>query len=197
MQATKNNYRNPYSYKLIYIFRINDEVHKGALKIGEATVNYAGSPQELTPSCKVLNDAAHARIKQYTNTAGVKYELLYTEVACYKNSEGKNKAFSDKRVHKVLTNSGIKQAKFASENSGKALAGVALLQNADALYADGKYVDAQKTYAEASKPLADTVLEGRALLGEASSILAIYSVFVVCVHRTYCKQQREDISLRL
>lgn len=63
-------------------------------------------------------------------------------------------------------------AKFASENSGKALAGVALLQNADTLYADGKFADAQKTYAEASKPLADTVLEGRALLGEASSILA-------------------------
>lgn len=63
-------------------------------------------------------------------------------------------------------------AKFAKENSGKALAGVALLQNADTFYADGKFVDAQKTYQEASKPLVGTVLEGRALLGEAMSVCA-------------------------
>ena len=67
---------------------------------------------------------------------------------------------------------GVQSFKMWRKSAREALAGVALLQNADTLYADGKYADAQKTYAEASKPLADTVLEGRVLLGEASSILA-------------------------
>lgn len=63
-------------------------------------------------------------------------------------------------------------AKFAQANAGKTLAGVALLENADTFYADGKFADAQKVYGEASKSLAGTVLEGRALLGEAMSVCA-------------------------
>ncbi len=62
--------------------------------------------------------------------------------------------------------------KFASENSGKTLAGVALLQNADTLYADGKYVESQKAYDNSQKELSGTVLEGRAMLGAAASVLA-------------------------
>ncbi len=62
--------------------------------------------------------------------------------------------------------------KFASENSGKTLAGVALLQNADSLYADGKYSEAQKAYEDSQKTLSGTVLEGRALLGVAASVCA-------------------------
>ena len=83
MKKTTHNYRSPYSYKLIYIFRINDEDHKGALKIGEATINYSGNPKDLTPSCKLLEAAANSRIHQYTNTAGITPQLLYTELAYY------------------------------------------------------------------------------------------------------------------
>ncbi len=63
-------------------------------------------------------------------------------------------------------------AKFAADNSGKTLAGVALLQNADSLYADGKFADAQKIYENSQKTLRGTILEGRALLGAAASICA-------------------------
>lgn len=105
----KYNYTNPFSYKLIYIFRINDDQHSGILKVGDTSINYAGSPDDLTPSCELLNKAAKERINQYTRTAGIKYELLYTELAFYKGSDGKNYAFIDKKLHKVLMNSGIQK----------------------------------------------------------------------------------------
>ena len=105
----KYNYTNPFSYKLIYIFRINDDQHSGILKVGDTSINYAGSPDDLTPSCELLNKAAKERINQYTRTAGIKYELLYTELAFYKGSDGKNYAFIDKKLHKILTNSGIQK----------------------------------------------------------------------------------------
>ena len=105
----KYNYTNPFSYKLIYIFRINDDQHSGILKVGDTSINYAGSPDDLTPSCELLNKAAKESINQYTRTAGIKYELLYTELAFYKGSDGKNYAFIDKKLHKVLTNSGIQK----------------------------------------------------------------------------------------
>lgn len=47
-----------FSYKLIYIFRINDEAHKGLLKIGDATLKTNESIDKLTPNSKLLNLAA-------------------------------------------------------------------------------------------------------------------------------------------
>lgn len=96
--------------KLIYVFRINDEAHKGCLKIGETT-----SDNEdiwgLEPNSKALNRAAKERINQYTQTAGISYDLLYTEVAVYAE-KGTIKAFSDSEVHNVLLRSGIKKKIF-------------------------------------------------------------------------------------
>lgn len=60
-------------------------------------------------------------------------------------------------------------AAFAKEHAGTQLAGLALLQGADAAYASGKYADAQKLYSSASADLGGTVLFGRAKLGEAVS----------------------------
>lgn len=62
MQSQKNRYKNPFGYKLIYVFRINDDAHKDCLKVGDTTVIYEGSPDDLTPNCRILNSAANARI---------------------------------------------------------------------------------------------------------------------------------------
>ena len=100
--------------KLIYVFRINDDAHTGCLKIGEATSddeNIWG----LEPNSKALNKAAKKRIDQYTQTAGIAYELLYTELCVY-NDKGGLKSFSDHEVHKVLTRSGIKKKIFDTKN---------------------------------------------------------------------------------
>lgn len=114
MSTQKNRYEDPYSYKLIYVFRINDKDHEGCLKVGDTTVLYERDPSELTPSCQILNAAANDRINQYTNTAGVHYDLLYTELAYFKTDKGEGKSFTDKVVHRVLLDSGIKKKKITN-----------------------------------------------------------------------------------
>lgn len=99
--------------KLIYVFRINDAAHRGCLKIGEATCedeNVFG----LSPNSKVLNEAARKRINQYTQTAGIAYDLLYTELTVY--NRGGLRSFNDKEVHNVLERSGIKKKVFDTVN---------------------------------------------------------------------------------
>ncbi len=103
--------------RLIYVFRINDKEHKGAVKIGEATYQGELWPNQLTHDCKELRQAAHARIKQYTQTAGIKYELVWATPSFF--IEGNTFThFNDKAVHQVLLNSGFKMRHF--DISGKA-----------------------------------------------------------------------------
>jgi len=100
--------------KLIYVFRINDAAHSGCLKIGEATSDNENI-WGLEPNSKALNKAAKQRIDQYTQTAGIAYDLLYTELTIYNDKTGL-KAFSDHEVHNVLTRSGLKKKIFDSKN---------------------------------------------------------------------------------
>lgn len=95
------------------MFRINDTAHRGCLKIGEATCedeNVFG----LSPNSKALNEAARKRINQYTQTAGIAYDLLYTELTVY--NRGGIRSFNDKEVHNVLERSGIKKKVFDTVN---------------------------------------------------------------------------------
>ena len=110
-----NEFKTTFGYKLIYIFRINDIAHKDLLKIGEATVYSERKPEELNPNCNILNVAAKNRINQYTTTAGISYDLLYTELAIrtvVKNGKNITEAFSDHDVHNVLKRSEIKRHVF-------------------------------------------------------------------------------------
>ena len=59
---------------LVYIFAINDEAHRGCLKIGETTLEEA-TDGTLQPNSKALNATARKRIDQYTKTAGISYQL--------------------------------------------------------------------------------------------------------------------------
>ena len=114
-------FENTFEYKLIYIFRINDTAHKGVLKIGEATVHTQKEYTKLANNCTELNQAAKERINSYTNTAGIKYELLHTEIAVKEyeeNGEIYIKAFSDHDVHNVLSKSGI-ECKKINNTTGK------------------------------------------------------------------------------
>jgi len=105
-------FTSTFEHKLIYIFRINDDVHKGFLKIGDATI--CTHDTQLKNSCHELNQAAKARINQYTTTAGISYDLLHTEMAVYEK-EGKIKAFRDHQVHDVLKRSGFKRHFFSTD----------------------------------------------------------------------------------
>lgn len=116
-----SGFKSTFEYKLIYIIRVNDDLHKGLLKIGDATVHTDKPVEALVPNCKELNVAAKARIKPYTQTITVNYDLLHTELAvrtvC---NDGVNtvKAFRDKTVHNVLTRSGITRHEFKLESQG-------------------------------------------------------------------------------
>lgn len=95
-----------YKYKLIYVFSMPYDTHKGLLKIGEATLTTDTKPEYLTPNCRELNQAAISRIKGYTATASVNFKLEYTELAVLQK-DGYTFTFKDKDVHKVLMNSGV------------------------------------------------------------------------------------------
>lgn len=109
-------YPDAYKYTLIYVMQIPDEAHKSWLKIGKASCESNYGVAQLPSNCEVLNQAAHARIKQYTKTAMIEYELLYTELAVIpvQMADGTTmqKSFIDKDVHAVLDRSGCECRKF-------------------------------------------------------------------------------------
>lgn len=102
--------------KLIYVYRINDSAHAGILKVGEASCK--GSPFQYLgaePNSKILNDAARERIRHQTQTAGVSFELLYTEKTAYEKGTSVV-VFQDHEVRKVLERSGIRHKYFDQEH---------------------------------------------------------------------------------
>lgn len=103
--------------KLIYIFTIGDEAHRGCVKIGEATLDEA-TDSSLPPNCKALNQAARKRIDQYTKTAGIDYTLRHTELTLSIRG-GLITTFNDKQVHEILLRSGIKRHDFSKKNQGR------------------------------------------------------------------------------
>lgn len=103
------------SANIIYVFRINDEAHKGCLKIGETTLAEVSDILSLAPNSRVLNEAAKHRINQYTQTAGISYDLLHTELTINIKNR-KVMSFTDGEVHRVLDRSGIKRKVFDKQN---------------------------------------------------------------------------------
>lgn len=101
--------------KLVYVFRINDAAHEGCLKVGEATCD-SDDVFGLAPNSRALNESAKKRINQYTQTAGIAYDLLYTELTIYNNKKKGLCSFNDKEVHNVLERSGIKKKVFDTVN---------------------------------------------------------------------------------
>ncbi len=116
----KTKYFEELKPKLIYVFRINDGAHKGCIKIGEATMDIDPDEVDITtiaPGNKALNKAARNRIDQYTTTAGIAYDLLYTESASYRKGS-RIIGFNDKDVHEVLKRSGIRRKEFKNIDKG-------------------------------------------------------------------------------
>lgn len=102
--------------KLIYVFAIPDELHRGCLKIGETTIDEVDF-QDLYENSSALNRAAKKRIDSYTKTAGIPYQLLYTEPS-FSIKGASVVGFNDKAVHEVLKRSGIPCADLGIENQG-------------------------------------------------------------------------------
>lgn len=120
-ENTKLDFASTFSFKIIYIFRINDEFHKGYLKIGDAKLrSNEKDPLCFPNNCHDLREDCKVRIDQYTSTAGIKYDLLYAEIAVFKECKpgkhfGEIRAFRDYNVHAVLDRSHIKKKHFDTE----------------------------------------------------------------------------------
>ena len=103
-------------YNMIYIYAINDENHKGLLKIGKASFTSSYSVSQLPPNCPTLQQVAHERISQQTKTALIKYDLLYTELAVktitMRDGSKQLQSFVDHDVHNVLYASNYSSRKF-------------------------------------------------------------------------------------
>ena len=123
--------------KLIYVFRINDAAHRGCLKIGEATFPNGANIFDLAPNSSVLNKAARERIIQYTKTAAVEFELLYTEATIF-FAGGSIRTFNDKQVHEVLLRSGIQRRKGVNWGNEWFETDLATVKNAIAAIKDGR-----------------------------------------------------------
>lgn len=107
-------FKQSFEPKLIYVYRINDESHKGCLKVGEASC-HSTEYFSLKPNSKELNESAKERIRHQTQTAGISFELLYTESTS--SFDGKEiKSFQDHEVHDCLVRSGIKRKCFSDDH---------------------------------------------------------------------------------
>ena len=109
-------YAGTMKYNLIYVMEIPDENHKHFLKIGEHDFTSPSSYKQLLPNCDELNKQAKIRIDQFTRTAFVHCNLLYTELARVqvRLSDGtiETRSFSDKDVHSVLDRAGYEVRRF-------------------------------------------------------------------------------------
>lgn len=106
-------FKTAFRNKLIYVFGIDDVPHKECLKVGDTTVLIENEKDSQSNSTK-LNSAAKERINRYTTTAGIAYDLWYTEIARYvQNNE--TLTFRDHEVRDVLYRSGIEKKFFDIE----------------------------------------------------------------------------------
>ncbi len=104
------NYFYGGTYNVIYLMRIPMESHNGLIKVGGTSIDIDHGIQR--PNSSIMNEAADKRIQRYTVTAGIPYELLYTEIALIPLDGGGYKGFDDHSVHEVLRRSGIKKKVF-------------------------------------------------------------------------------------
>ena len=77
----EENFKSAFDYKVIYVFEVADEKHKGKVKIGDATLHTSSNIDVLTQNCRELNQAALERIKEYSSMSVMKKLINYLEEA--------------------------------------------------------------------------------------------------------------------
>ena len=114
---------NAVNYNVIYVYSIDDEDHRGYLKVGKTSFYSRSSISQLSPNCNEVNQAAHECIYSQTHRATVKYTLLYADIALMpiKMNDGtvQQQAFDDFLVRNVIFTSikGVPVKKF--EETGR------------------------------------------------------------------------------
>ena len=121
MSTQPLTYSSPWKRNLIYVYSLPEVPnHAGCLKVGMTSYDGPETAAALPPNCPTLWQAADARIRQQTTTAGLNPTLLHVELAVrekYDPKTGRKNlvTFRDKHVHKVLRNSGYNRCNFARD----------------------------------------------------------------------------------
>lgn len=114
----------PGSYKVLYVYQINDGKHEGRLKVGDATYHTTKTLDEIQEeananspfrnagfpwSTSEIEAAARKRIDEQTKTADVDYTLVWSILAVKPDLEvpGRYLSYRDYEVHSVLMRSGF------------------------------------------------------------------------------------------
>ena len=98
-------------YNVIYV--VSRDSIPEALKIGKTTVK-AYDTEMLTPNCPELIEATKQRLAPLFTYGVTDVHILHTEVAWFKDEEGKEYRFWDHDVHQVLENSHYEKQEFPS-----------------------------------------------------------------------------------
>lgn len=113
-----NNTYKPAERKLIYVQTADNQsgkwlAYEGLKKIGDASID--DFEIDGHPNSPDLQNVANKRISQYMKTAGVPWQLLWTELAYRKKD---HTWFRDHDVHNVLKRSGVKKATIYDGTTG-------------------------------------------------------------------------------
>ncbi len=106
-------------YNIIYVYSIDDESHRGFLKIGKTSFYSSLSVAQLPDDCDVMKYAAHDCIYGQTHRAAVDYELLYVSLASMpvtmNDGSVQQQPFDDFLVREVINRSvpGTRYIQFA------------------------------------------------------------------------------------
>lgn len=100
---------NAISYNVIYVYEIDDDAHRGFLKIGKTSFSSKKSIEQLPTDCLDLQNAAHNCIYTQTHRAAIQYSLLLSDLATrpFIMNDGsiQQQAYDDFLVRDVLKNS--------------------------------------------------------------------------------------------
>lgn len=102
----KIEFENVSCWHVIYLYTIDDEQHKGLVKVGKTSTN------ELDPTQNDITNAAIDCVRGQLSRAGMTYKELYAEKAIRRDKDGIIRNFWDHDVHDVLERSGINNKKF-------------------------------------------------------------------------------------
>lgn len=109
--AQESIYRS--DYPIIYVYGIDDERHKGALKIGKASIKLSAKEVlSIDPCDSRIETAAKACIKGQTNRSATLAEFKYAELAFYIDEDGDGHHFMDTYVHMILGQNGFEKKEF-------------------------------------------------------------------------------------
>ena len=104
-------------YKLVYCARIDDDRHKGMLKVGDTEFTPTKQLSLYAPNDPVLQSEAESRIRSWSGTAAAGAELVYCEALIrYNNDTQNNETYRDNEVHAVLQQAGFPKVDFDSAN---------------------------------------------------------------------------------